>query len=76
VEIRTGLDLATVTESGKQPELILLPEEQGLEDALADYEKKIIVEALNRTRWNVLQSALILKIPRGTLRYKMEKYGL
>lgn len=75
VEIRSGLESISL-KTEKEPESVLLSEEQGLEETLAEYEKKIILEALNRTRWNVLQSALILKIPRGTLRYKMEKYGL
>jgi len=48
----------------------------GLEDAISAYEKGIIQEALQRTGGNVLQTACILKIPRGTLRYKMEKYRL
>ncbi|MBI2355465.1 MAG: sigma-54-dependent Fis family transcriptional regulator [Deltaproteobacteria bacterium] len=53
-----------------------LPEGMGLEDALADFERGIIRQALKRTGANVLQTATLLKIPRGTLRYKMEKYGL
>lgn len=76
VEIRSGQDSSSSSAHGKQTEASFLPDEQGLEDALAEYEKKIILETLNRTKWNVLQSAVILKIPRGTLRYKMEKYRL
>ncbi|HEX9023521.1 MAG TPA: helix-turn-helix domain-containing protein, partial [Geobacteraceae bacterium] len=53
-----------------------LPEGMGLEDALADFERAIIRTALDKTGANVLQTAALLKIPRGTLRYKMEKYGL
>jgi len=49
---------------------------QGLEEAVADLEKSLIAQALKQTRGNVLQTAGILKIPRGTLRYKMDKYGL
>ena len=48
----------------------------GLADAIAGYEKAIIQAALESTGGNVVQTASILKIPRGTLRYKMEKYGL
>lgn len=48
----------------------------GLEDAVADFERRIIMQALETTGGNVLQAATCLKIPRGTLRYKMEKYGL
>ncbi len=53
-----------------------LPDGMGLEEALANFECGIIREALNKTGANVLQTASLLKIPRGTLRYKMEKYGL
>jgi len=54
----------------------VLPHGVGLEEALADYERAIIGQALKRTGGNVLQTASLLMIPRGTLRYKMEKYGL
>ncbi|HIJ88851.1 MAG TPA: sigma-54-dependent Fis family transcriptional regulator [Desulfuromonadales bacterium] len=53
-----------------------LPDGMGLEDAVAEFERGIIREALEKTHANVLQTASLLKIPRGTLRYKMEKYGL
>jgi len=54
----------------------LLPADKGLEEAVIDFEKAIISQALEKTRGNVLQTASMLKIPRGTLRYKMDKYGL
>jgi two-component system response regulator AtoC len=53
-----------------------IPDGMGLEDAVAEFERGIIRDALNKTNANVLQTATLLKIPRGTLRYKMEKYGL
>ena len=53
-----------------------LPESTGLEEALEALEKRLITAALVTANGNVLQAALRLKIPRGTLRYKMEKYGL
>jgi len=53
-----------------------LPPEMGLDDAVMEFEKAIISRALNKTRGNVLQTANMLRIPRGTLRYKMDKYGL
>ena len=56
--------------------MITLPDGMGLEDALADFERTLIRQALDKTGANVLQTATLLKIPRGTLRYKMEKYGL
>ncbi len=54
----------------------LLPVDAGLEEAVMDFEKALISQALQKARGNVLQTANILKIPRGTLRYKMDKYGL
>ena len=50
--------------------------EAGLEEALEVYEQKLIRSALKRTGGNVLQAAQMLRVPRGTLRYKMAKYGL
>jgi transcriptional regulator with PAS, ATPase and Fis domain len=48
----------------------------GLENAVASFERNLIQQALTDCNSNVVQAALKLKIPRGTLRYKMEKYGL
>jgi DNA-binding NtrC family response regulator len=54
----------------------VLPIENGLDDAVMNFEKNIIRQALEKTGGNVLQTASFLKIPRGTLRYKMDKYEL
>jgi len=51
-------------------------EEEGLEEAVNRFEREMIGTALSHCRGNVLQAAQMLKIPRGTLRYKMEKLGL
>jgi len=48
----------------------------GMEEAVADFERSIITTALQHCGNNVLQAAQLLKIPRGTLRYKMEKLGI
>jgi DNA-binding NtrC family response regulator len=56
--------------------LASLPADLGLEEAICAMEKSLIEQALQKTAGNVLQTALNLKIPRGTLRYKMDKYGL
>jgi DNA-binding NtrC family response regulator len=53
-----------------------LPADLGLDDAVNEFEKSLISQALEKTRGNVLQTANMLRIPRGTLRYKMDKYGL
>lgn len=52
------------------------PIDCGLDDAVMNFEKDIIRQALKKTGGNVLQTAAMLKIPRGTLRYKMDKYEL
>jgi len=43
---------------------------------VAGFERQIILAALKACGKNVLQAAQLLKIPRGTLRYKMEKMGI
>jgi len=50
--------------------------EEGLEEAVNRFEREMICAALSHCRGNVLQAAQQLQIPRGTLRYKMEKLGL
>jgi DNA-binding NtrC family response regulator len=49
---------------------------EGLEEAVSRFERELIAAALDRCGGNVLQAAKALQVPRGTLRYKMEKYGL
>ncbi len=48
----------------------------GLEVAVMSFEKNLIRQALEKSGGNVLQTATLLKIPRGTLRYKMDKYDI
>lgn len=72
VEIR-GTTADTATLNSQTPPL---PPDKGLEEAVIDFEKAIIQQALLLSKGNVLQTASMLKIPRGTLRYKMDKYGL
>ncbi len=61
----------TVATAGRLPGM-----EYGLERATELFEKEMITEALRQTAGNVLQAAQFLQVPRGTLRYKMGKYGL
>ena len=49
---------------------------KGLEPAVAEFERQLVEQALTQAEGNVVKASLLLKIPRGTLRYKMEKYGL
>lgn len=48
---------------------------QGLEISVANFERQLVALALESAEGNVVKASLILQIPRGTLRYKMEKYG-
>ncbi len=48
----------------------------GLEEAVANFEREIILSALKACNSNVLQAAQLLKVPRGTLRYKLERMGI
>jgi len=43
---------------------------------LFNHEKRLILEALKRTRWNQSKAANLLGITRNTLRYRMKKYGI
>ena len=47
-----------------------------LEDVIGDIEKQYIEKALEISGGNVAKTSRILYIPRGTLRYKLQKYNL
>lgn len=51
-------------------------QEISLTDAVESYEKKLIMEALKKSGWKVVDAAKFLRIPRTSLQYKMEKYGI
>lgn len=53
--------------------LINLPEEGY---SLEQLEREIVVQALERNLWNQSAAAKFLRIPRHTLIYRMEKYGI
>jgi DNA-binding NtrC family response regulator len=44
--------------------------------ALEDLEREAVMEALRRNDWNQTKAAAFLRIPRHTLIYRMEKYGI
>ncbi len=52
------------------------PEGILLDDVVCQVEKELITKAFSITGGNVARTARILNVPRGTLRYKLEKYGL
>ncbi len=47
-----------------------------LDNYIDSIEKEIIVNTLENYRWNISKAAEYLKIPRTTLRSKMQKYGI
>ena len=53
--------------------VINLPEEGY---SLEQLEREIVVQALERNQWNQTAAARFLRIPRHTLIYRMEKYGI
>jgi two-component system NtrC family response regulator len=70
-KIRTGgIVSGAATKSGT---VVNLPEEGY---SLEQLEREVVVEALERTRWNQTAAAKFLRIPRHTLIYRIEKYGI
>jgi DNA-binding NtrC family response regulator/predicted ATPase len=47
-----------------------------LREAVGDVERRRIAQILTETGWNVSRAAARLGIPRSSLRYRLEKYGL
>lgn len=43
---------------------------------LEEIEKEAVVQALERCSWNQTKAAVFLQVPRHTLIYRMEKYGI
>lgn len=52
------------------------PEGIVLDDVVGQVEKELVEKAFRITGGNVAKTARILNVPRGTLRYKLEKYQL
>ncbi len=48
----------------------------GLRELLFNYEKLLINKALEDSKGNITEAAKILKIPRSTLHYKIDNYGI
>lgn len=56
---------------------VRIPEEGiVLDDLMAGIEKEYITKAFEISDGNVAKTSRLLGVPRGTLRYKLEKYGL
>jgi DNA-binding NtrC family response regulator len=50
--------------------------ELGIEAAAADFEREILLEALERCDWNQTRTAEQLRVTRRVLKLKMDRYGL
>jgi transcriptional regulator with AAA-type ATPase domain/tetratricopeptide (TPR) repeat protein len=47
-----------------------------LDERVETWERQELLKALEATRWNVVRAAARLGLTRGTIRYKLDKYGL
>ena len=47
-----------------------------LGDAMFDVERARLLDALEKSGWNITQAALRLGLPRNTLRYRLDRHGL
>jgi two-component system NtrC family response regulator len=70
-KIRAGGTTPVTTSTGTM--VINLPAEGY---SLEQLEREVVVEALERNAWNQAAAARFLRIPRHTLIYRMEKYGI
>jgi len=61
---------------GDYTDIELPPEGLDMEKALEKIEKNLLIKAMKATEGNISGTSRLLNIPRGTLRYKLEKYGL
>jgi len=50
--------------------------ELGFEEAAADFEREMLVDALERSGWNQTRAAELLRITRRALKLKMDRHGL
>jgi DNA-binding NtrC family response regulator len=64
-------DVSPVKGGEEQPKAVVR-EGQTLEEI----ERQTLVEALQRTGWNVSGAARLLGVSRDTLRYRIDKFGL
>ena len=67
------IDLLTKVGIEKDQIILDLPPEGA---SLEEVEKGMIIAALERSGGNITRAARLLEVGRGTLRYKMKKYGI
>ena len=61
-------------ESGASGSAILKLPDEGY--SLEQLEQEVVIQALERNNWNQTAAARFLRIPRHTLIYRLEKYGI
>ncbi|MBD3180656.1 response regulator [Candidatus Poribacteria bacterium] len=59
-----------------QSEKMSLPKTGSLPEKTDEFERQLILEALEQNKWVRTKAAAALKIPRATLNYKMEKHNI
>ena len=79
-ELENMIERAIVVGSGKNICLRDLPFVKDIIDSsiesLDDFEKKFILQILNKYKWNISHTAKALKVDRVTLYNKIKKYDL
>jgi len=72
----SSLRLASATVSHPQTEQKVPAEELKPGATLEETERRMLVDALDKTGWNQTRAAMLLGISRDTLRYKVKKFNL
>ena len=81
-QLRNVIDSAVVMANEKEitPSALALRDASGSDEIdslkIEDWERKLIVEALGRTKGNIPEAAKLLGIGRATLYRKVEQYGI
>lgn len=68
----TAKEAVKSEETRPQPEADGL---KGLDDLVADYERWLVLNAMEKSKFRQVDAAVLLKITRGALQYKLKKYG-
>ena len=54
----------------------MLPKNSNFEDTVSNFEKELIISAIEKTNGNVFQAAKLLKTTYRIVNYKVKKYGI
>jgi DNA-binding NtrC family response regulator len=76
--ISDGASISAAALGIRQDGLFLIKSDDGSETdpSLAQFERSLLLQALQKSSWNQSRASRILKISRDALRYKMKKYDL